>query len=59
MGTLQRLSTLLPSTATAEEKLQVASMVADSRSSTLLSEPKKAELRKKLQLSLIKLALAF
>ncbi|CAE7212877.1 unnamed protein product [Symbiodinium sp. CCMP2592] len=48
VGTLQRLSTLLPSNATAEEKLQVAAMVADSRSSTLLSDSKKAELKKKL-----------
>ena len=50
---MQRLSALLPSNATAEEKLEVAAMVADSRSSTLLSDPKKAELKKKLQLSLL------
>ena len=53
MGTLQRLSTLLPSNATAEEKLLVASMVADSRSSTLLSASKQTELKKKMQLSLL------
>ncbi|CAE7198608.1 unnamed protein product [Symbiodinium sp. CCMP2592] len=48
VGTLQRLSTLLPSNASPEEKLQVAAMVADSRSSTLLSDSKKTDLKKKL-----------
>ncbi|CAE7218603.1 unnamed protein product [Symbiodinium sp. CCMP2592] len=55
VGTLQRLSTLLPSTATAEEKQQVAAMVADSRSSTIMADPnKKAELKKPKALSAIK-----
>ena len=52
LGTLQRLSALLPSTATADTKLEVCGMIADSRTRNVLGETKKSELAKKLKLGL-------
>ncbi|CAE7775215.1 unnamed protein product [Symbiodinium sp. CCMP2456] len=48
MDASRLLSLLLPSTAPAEDKLQVAEMLANSRSTNLVADPKKGELRKKL-----------
>ena len=51
IGTVQKLSTLLPSSAPAQQKLEVAAMVAESASSTWAvdNSNKKSEMKKKLQ----------
>lgn len=51
VGTLQRLSTLLPSAATASQKLGVASLVAESRTKAVLAEHTTKQDRKKLSLT--------
>ena len=50
VGTLQRLSTLLPTTASAGDKLAVAAMVADSHTKAVLGEQTKPQDKKKLHL---------
>ena len=50
VGTLQRLSTLLPTTASAGDKLAVAAMVAESHTKAVLGEPTRPE-KKKLHLA--------
>ncbi|CAE7765448.1 unnamed protein product [Symbiodinium sp. CCMP2456] len=52
LGTLQRLSALLPSTATSDSKLEACGLIADSRTRNVLGETKKSELAKKLWLGL-------
>lgn len=53
LATLQRLSGLLPSNASPEEKMEVAAMVADSRTRNVVGETKQQkELKKKLKLGL-------
>ncbi|CAE7230782.1 unnamed protein product [Symbiodinium sp. CCMP2592] len=49
VGTLQRLSTLLPSTATASQKLGAASLVAESHTKAMLAEYTTKQERKKLE----------
>ena len=51
VGTLQRLSTLLPSSATASQKLGVASLVAESHTKAVLAEPTSRQDKKKLTLT--------
>ena len=51
VGTLQRLSTLLPSSATAPQKLGAANLVAESHTKTVLAEPATKQERKKLPLA--------
>ncbi|CAE7211126.1 unnamed protein product, partial [Symbiodinium sp. KB8] len=48
LGTVQKLSTLLPSTASAEDKLQVATMVAESATSSIGNEKRVTAIKKKL-----------
>ena len=50
LATLQRLSGLLPSNASPEDKMEVAEMVADSRTRNVVAETKQKELKKKLKL---------
>ena len=50
LATLQRLSGLLPSNASAEEKMEVAAMVADSRTRNVVAETKQKDLKKQLKL---------
>ena len=50
LATLQRLSGLLPSSASPEDKMEVAEMVADSRTRNVVAETKQKELKKKLKL---------
>ena len=52
LGTLQRLSALLPSTASSNSKLEACGLIADSRTRNVLGETKKSELAKKLKLGL-------
>lgn len=54
VGTLQRLSTLLPSGATAPQKLGVASLVAESHTKAVLAEPATKQDRKKLPLAALR-----
>ncbi|CAE7572183.1 unnamed protein product [Symbiodinium sp. CCMP2456] len=50
LATLQRLSGLLPSSASPEEKMEVAAMVADSRTRNVVAETKQKDLKKQLKL---------
>ena len=47
LGTVQKLSTLLPSSASAEDKLHVASMIAESATASLVADDKRAAAVKK------------
>ncbi|CAE7800271.1 unnamed protein product [Symbiodinium sp. CCMP2592] len=48
IGTLQRLSTLLPSTASSDDKMKVATMISESRTMSVLAEMHKKDLKKQL-----------
>ena len=48
LGTAQKLSTLLPSSAAAQQKLEVAAMVAESATTSLGNPDAKAANKKKL-----------
>ena len=50
LGTLQRLSALLPSTASTDEKMKVAAMISDSRTMNVLGEMNKKDMKKALNL---------
>ena len=54
VGILQRLSTLLPSSAPAPQKLGVAKLVAESHTKSVLAEPTSKQEKKKLSLAALK-----
>ena len=51
VGTIQRLSTLLPTSASSTDKLAVAAMVADGHTRATLAEPTNPKEKKKLPLA--------
>ena len=51
LGTLQRLSQLLPSLASPDQKLEAAALAADSLTQGIVADTKKGDQKKKLQLA--------